>query len=248
MAVTSHGPSSLTSTTSGGGTPLEGATVLIVDDHRLFADAIRSVLERSGARQVDVAGSIDEAMDLATRHRPTLALVSLTLSEAEQGDGIQVGERILAEVPSTRVLGMAGSDESAKIARALASGFQGIAIKDHSLKGFLTAVETTLRSRAGTPTPLRFANNGRSSRPMTSETLLVGQLTSREFHVLQLLVEGLASGRIADQLGISSNTVRSHIQSVLHKLHVHSRLEAAAFAVRHELFRQPRPRSAQRSA
>ncbi|MDP9328372.1 MAG: response regulator, partial [Actinomycetota bacterium] len=104
---------------------MRGATVLIVDDHRLFAQAIRSVLEQSGTEEVEVAGSGDEAVRLAARRRPTIALVSLTLAETGGDDGIRIGERILAEAPTTRVLGMAGSDEIVKIARALASGFQG---------------------------------------------------------------------------------------------------------------------------
>jgi two-component system nitrate/nitrite response regulator NarL len=136
---------------------------------------------------------------------------------------------------------MANADATVRIARALASGFQGIAIRDQSLNGFLTAVETALRNDPRTPNRHRLARESRPSRPVTPETLLLGQLTARELDVLRLLVEGLTSGRIAGELGISSNTVRSHIQSVLHKLHVHSRLEAAAFAVRHELFRQPWP-------
>jgi two-component system nitrate/nitrite response regulator NarL len=222
---------------------MRGATVLIVDDHRLFAQAIRSVLEQSGTEEVEVAGSGDEAVRLAARRRPTIALVSLTLAETGGDDGIRIGERILAEAPTTRVLGMAGSDEIVKIARALASGFQGVAMRDDSLRGFLRAVETALRDTARTPSPLRFARADKGSGPVTPEALLVGQLTSRELDVLHLLVEGLTSNPIAERLGITSNTVRSHIQSVLHKLHVHSRLEAAAFAVRHEVFGQPGPRS-----
>jgi two-component system nitrate/nitrite response regulator NarL len=65
--------------------------------------------------------------------------------------------------------------------------------------------------------------------------LLVSQLTAREKEVLGLLVEGTNSARIASQLGISSNTVRTHVQSILTKLQVHSRLEAATLAVRHGL-------------
>jgi two-component system nitrate/nitrite response regulator NarL len=61
---------------------------------------------------------------------------------------------------------------------------------------------------------------------------LAEQLTAREVEVLQLLAEGASSGRIAEQLGVSPNTVRTHVQGILSKLQVHSRLEAAAFAVR----------------
>jgi two-component system, NarL family, nitrate/nitrite response regulator NarL len=227
---------------------VRGTSVLIVDDHRLFADAIRSALERSGAEEVEVAGSRDEAFRLAVRRRPTIALVSLTLSEAEGDDGIQIGERILVEAPATKVLGMANSDEGAEIARALASGFQDIVMKDDSLGGFLRAVEGVLRGRTRTPSSLRLARGARGSGPVTAQATLAGHLTTRELDVLRLLVEGLTSGQIAGRLGISSNTVRSHIQSILNKLHVHSRLAAAAFAVRYELFRQPGPRSAQRTA
>lgn len=227
---------------------MKGASVLIVDDHRLFADAIRSALERAGAEEVEVAGSGDEAVRLAARRRPTIALVSLTLSAAEGGNGVQIGERIAVEAPTTKVLGMAGSDESAEIALALASGFQDIVMKDDSLSGFLRAVEEVLRGGTITPSPLGFVHGARGSGPVTTQAILVGHLTTRELDVLRLLVEGLTSGQIAGQLGISSNTVRSHIQSVLNKLHVHSRLAAAAFAVRYELFRHLGPRSTQRTA
>ncbi len=65
--------------------------------------------------------------------------------------------------------------------------------------------------------------------------LLAAQLTVREVEVLHLLAEGATSSQIAEQLEVSPNTVRTHVQGILSKLQVHSRLEAAAFAVRHDL-------------
>ena len=72
-------------------------------------------------------------------------------------------------------------------------------------------------------------------RERSGDELMAEQLTSREVEVLQLLAEGASSIQIADQLHVSPNTVRTHVQGILSKLQVHSRLEAAAFAVRHDL-------------
>ena len=70
---------------------------------------------------------------------------------------------------------------------------------------------------------------------------MADQLTSRERDVLELLAEGLHTDAVADRLRISRNTVRTHVQSIFAKLQVHSRLEAATFAVRHGIVKSPRP-------
>jgi len=88
-------------------------------------------------------------------------------------------------------------------------------------------------------TPHRLIPGGHRRRPADDISLLVTQLTSREREVLGLLMEGADGRTIARRLGISRNTVRTHVQSILTKLQVHSRLEAATFAVRHHVVPVP---------
>jgi two-component system, NarL family, nitrate/nitrite response regulator NarL len=116
----------------------------------------------------------------------------------------------------------------------MAAGFHGYLTKDTDLPKLVDAMRVTLEGHTVVPTHL--AQGPRAVRGRQDPaTALAELLTQREREVLALLVNGHGSGHISDVLGISTNTVRSHIQNILPKLQVHSRLEAAAFAVRHNL-------------
>ena len=158
--------------------------------------------------------------------RPDAVLMDLGLPDRS---GLIVGREIIEAHPEIAVVALTALEAPRIVEEALRAGFRAFITKDTSVAAFARAVRTALEGR--TMQPSRFVTR-RVSRPTPSE-LLTDQLTNREREVLALLVEGVSSSTIADRLGISSNTVRTHVQSILTKLQVHSRLEAATFALRH---------------
>jgi Response regulator containing a CheY-like receiver domain and an HTH DNA-binding domain len=212
-------------------------SALIVDDHVLFAEVIASVLEEMKITVVGRAASADEALDLARKYRPTLVLVDLQIAGSELL-GRQIGLRVLAEIPDTRVLALTDSNDSVANRELIDEGFGGLIFKEASLARFQRGIRAALDGDVLIPESLA-AKKRRPTPERDEASLLASQLTLREWEVLQLLVEGLQGRAIAIRLGISSHTVRTHVQSILSKLQVHSRLEAAAFAVHHGLVEVP---------
>ena len=203
-----------------------GTKILIVDDHRLFADVVASALEQLGARIIGPVGNAADAIVAVATERPEVVLLDLALPD---GDGIDTGRGILEVAPETVILALSASTDPRAPTEALKAGFRGFVPKDSRLP---TVVEAIRGALAGRSIMIRSVAPASSSlRGGVSASLLASGLTTREREVLALLVEGLGSRAIADRLQISMNTVRTHVQSVLTKLQVHSRLEAAAFAV-----------------
>ena len=209
-----------------------GTTILIVDDHRLFADVVASALEQMGARIVGPVGNAADAVVAAATERPDVVLLDLSLPD---GRGIDAGRTIVEVHPGTIVLALSASTDPRAVTEAMKAGFRGFVPKDAPLSTVVEAIRTALGGRSVVIPASRSKPMSGSTRGGVSATLLASGLTTREREVLELLVAGLGSRAIAERLQISMNTVRTHVQSVLTKLQVHSRLEAAAFAVRHEL-------------
>ena len=207
--------------------------VLIVDDHALFTDAILPVLQ--GMEEMDVLGvarSGREGLALTRRELPELALVDLGLPDMS---GIALGRRILEEMPGTRVLALTGRKDSEAVSEALAAGFSGYLTKDIPMASFADRVRSALEGEVVRPEPMPSPRPRVRTPEAENAELLASQLTKRELQVLTLLVEGSDNAEIARSLGVSANTVRTHVQSILTKLGVRSRLQAAAFAVRHRV-------------
>jgi DNA-binding NarL/FixJ family response regulator len=206
--------------------------VLIVDDHTLFAEAIRATLENVGMQIVGVARTGREAIRIARREHPDVSLVDVRLPDES---GLVVGQAIMTAVPAGKVIAVTAAQDRATAAEAFRLGF-GFMVKDIPLSKFVGYIDAAVHGQSvGSPRPART----RRSPVVASEALLVEQLTPREHEVLTLLVQGVSGDTIAQRLGISRNTTRTHIQSILTKLQVHSRLEAAAFAVRSGIVKVP---------
>jgi two-component system nitrate/nitrite response regulator NarL len=140
----------------------------------------------------------------------------------------------VSEHDDVKVLAVTALDDPDAAVRALRSGFHGYITKDTDLMRFVALVESALAGQV--VMPRRMTRNGtRKEGRGDYLAALIASLTTREKEVLALLTEGMNGARIAETLRISQNTVRTHVQSILTKLQVHSRLEAAAFAVQHGL-------------
>jgi two-component system nitrate/nitrite response regulator NarL len=206
------------------------ARLLFVDHHRLFADAVRSLLQRERI-EVQVAVTAWESLLAARATDPDVVLIDLGFPDE---DGIRAGRRIVETCPRSKVVAMTATTERAPLRRATQAGFAGYLAKEPPMSAF---IEDILEIVDGGAAPVRrprgAAARSGSGVPHNERALLAEQLTARELEVLTLLAGGADSRRIATRLSISRNTARSHVQNVLTKLQVHSRLEAATFAVRH---------------
>lgn len=207
---------------------------LIVDDHTVFAEAIRSTLEEHGIQVIGVFANGADALRAFRQERPDLVLLDLRLADL---DGFNVGREMLDECPESKILVLTGLDEPRALKDALRVGFHAYITKDTPVVGFVDAVFATLGGQVLPPHPAA-RGTGVPSAGDQRVVLLTTQLTHREREVLELLVAGIAGNGIARRLGISPNTVRTHVQSILTKLQVHSRLEAATFAVRNGIVRR----------
>jgi DNA-binding NarL/FixJ family response regulator len=208
---------------------------LIVDDHRLFAEAIGQSLAASGFADVEVVPTGRDARTAVRQRCPDLVLLDIGLPDDH---GIALGRDLMAEFPGLKVVALTAREDDRSVQDALRSGFNGYLTKNSEPAQFRRALESITDGQ--TVFPHRFGRRSdRSNGHRSHDAFLAEQLTPREVEVLQLLAEGAPSQEIARRLGVSPNTVRTHVQGILSKLQVHSRLEAAAFAVRLELVRLP---------
>jgi len=200
----------------------------------LFAEAVKPTLESFHMEVVGIATTGAEGVDLARRLRPDLVLIDLGLPDES---GLVTGRRILEEFPEAKLVALTALDSPAAVREAMKIGFHGYLTKDMPVSRFASSLRVAVEGQVVLPRRL----TSTVGRPADQDgwALLASQLTARERETLNLLAEGLSGTEIAKALGISTNTVRTHIQSILTKLQVHSRLEAAAVALRRGLVRLP---------
>ena len=202
--------------------------VLIVDDHKLFAEAVQLVLERDGFR-VTVATTAAEALDAVQRFCPQVVLLDIGLPDQS---GLELGEEILSRNPGTKVVILTSLEEPRVLQEAVRLGLHGFLTKDTKLPQLVRAIRDVADGQLVVPHRLAVRRRNGQAEDIA---LMASQITPREHEVLELLARGASSADIASSLRVSPNTVRTHIQSILAKLQVHSRLEAVAFATMHNL-------------
>jgi two-component system nitrate/nitrite response regulator NarL len=206
--------------------------ILVVDDHKLFAEAVQMALEKHGL-EVEVATNADEALDAVLREAPDVVLLDIGLPDRS---GLVLGREILEKQPTAKIVVVTSLEDQRALQEAVRFGFHGFLTKDTKLPQLVRAIRDVAEGQL--VVPHRLATRRRNGESEEVD-LLASQLTTREREVLGLLVAGSNSMDIARALTVSPNTVRTHVQSILAKLQVHSRLEAVAFATRHHLLSNP---------
>jgi two-component system nitrate/nitrite response regulator NarL len=209
--------------------------VLLVEDHASFRQALAFMLEREpGFEVAEQVGSLAEArmLDWETLENVEVAIVDLALPD---GDGLDLIEDFSSR-PRTMTLVLSASLEPGRFARAVEAGASGVLHKSTPIKDIVEAVRKlrageALLSPAEVVEMLRLV--GRERQEEHAARQAVERLTPREKEVLQALAEGLESREIAEKLNVTVETERTHMVNILHKLGVHSRLQALVFAARH---------------
>ena len=200
--------------------------VLIVDDERLFAELLRVALRNAdGIEVVDVVHDVQTAVRRMSELRPDVVLADYHLPD---GTGSDIARTVRATLPETSVLILTGDPSVSTLSDVARSGAVGHLTKDRPFEEVVDGVRAAaLGEILFAPSELQRLLLERESRPRPLEPL-----TARELEVLQLLAEGASTTQASDQLGISSATLRAHVQAILRKLGAHSRLEAVAEAAR----------------
>jgi DNA-binding NarL/FixJ family response regulator len=213
--------------------------VLIADDHALFRDSLRSLLESHDIEVVAEAKNGKEAVDLSWDCKPDVVLMDLMMPEM---DGLEATKRIAAELPDVKVVILTASDDDNNLFEAIKSGAKGYLLKDLESAQFFSLLEGVGRGEpALTPSVARklLDEFARPKKPSKDE-YDPDALTDREREVLELMVQGTTSNRkLAKHLGVSENTVKFHVRNILDKLHLHNRAQVVAYALRTRLVDSP---------
>ncbi len=203
-------------------------SIVLGDDHAVFAESLVAVLAGQGFRVPAVARSLAGTIEAVRHHKPDVCLLARRFSD---GDGITAIGRIMTVSPVTRILILAADRDPDAMRQAVRLGAAGYVHKTCGVRKLVHALERVIGGAVVLDAP-----RASSARSEVSEARrLAAHLTARERECLGLLVEGLDTPAMTVRLGVSTTTVRSHIQALLTKLGVHSRLEAATFAVRYDI-------------
>ncbi len=201
--------------------------VIVVDDHRMFADSlVRLLREEADFDVLDACVDTASALESIVEKEPDVALVDYQLPD---GNGVDLTRALLARVPHLRVVMLTGQSDDGLLLRAIEAGVSGFLTKDQAASVLTDSLRQVARGESlMAPEELRRVLRRVARSPVPSRELL----SERERDVLRLMAAGLTTKMVAERLFLSVNTVRNYSQSVLTKLGAHSKLEAVAIATR----------------
>jgi DNA-binding NarL/FixJ family response regulator len=212
--------------------------LVIADDHALFRDGLRSLLEAHGFDIAAEARDGREAVLACRAHQPDVVLMDISMPEMT---GLEATRLISAELPAVRVVILTASDRDADLFDAIKSGASGYLSKDLESDQFVALLNGVMRGEPAISPEVARKMLGELARGVATERSEPDViLTDRERDVLELLVSGVTSNRdLADRLFVSENTIKFHLRNILDKLHLSSRAQVIAYAMQHRLVDPP---------
>ncbi len=219
----------------------EKIRVLIVDDHEVVRQGLRTFLELHGDPQspaIEVVGEAAngvEAVEFCSRLQPDIVLLDLVMPEM---DGVTATAKIIERDPQIRVIILTSFGEEDQVVPAIRAGAQGYLLKDISPDDLIQALydayrgEVQLHPKAAQKLMSAVSKSEYISSSQTAKQDL-DDLTDREQDVMQLIADGKTNQEIADKLVISESTVKTHVGNILSKLHLKDRTQIAIYALKH---------------
>ncbi len=224
--------------TSDAGRPARTLRLLIVDDHEVVRQGLVALLDRrDGFQVVAEAGTVAEAVAEARKHEPDVVVMDVRLPD---GSGIEACREIRAELPGTRVVMLTSYPDEEAVLSAIVAGAAGYLLKQIRARDLVSALEAVGRGEslldpAVTEKVLervrRIATGGQADE--------LAALTPQEQKILMLVAEGKTNKEIAAEIFLSDKTVKNYVSSILSKLNLERRAQAAAFVARHRIGRSP---------
>lgn len=206
-------------------------TILLADDHPMFRQGLKALLEREGLTVVAEAQDGHQALRLAREHTPDVAVLDLSMPLL---NGIDVARDILKHSSNTQVVLLTMYEDKAYVLEALRAGVRGYVLKAQAAADLLTAIREVIRGAVylspGISKTVVDAYMGKSELPLEP-------LTDRERQVLQLVAEGKTTKEVARLLGLSVKTADSHRSRIMQKLDIHETATLVRYAIRRGFIR-----------
>jgi DNA-binding NarL/FixJ family response regulator len=212
----------------------DAITVVIADDHLAFGEALEIVLAQEDDLQViEVVTDGEAAIEAVERYEPDIVIMDMTMPGM---DGIEATRRIRDTTGDTQVIVLSGTEDELAVGRAVQAGARGYLRKTDAVGDLPTAIRRAFRGDVLNAEDEVNRSLARLHRRRAQEGSLeqrMERLTPRELEILQRIANGETNAKIAAELEMSPNTLRTHTQNVLTKLGVHSKLDAIVAAIRH---------------
>ena len=222
--------------TEQGGEPVKVLSILVVDDHEVVRQGLSAMLDRRpGFQVVAEAGTVAEALEAARRFRPDLVVMDVRLPD---GSGVEACRDIRAEMPETRVVMLTSYPDEEAVLAAIIAGASGYLLKQVRARDLVAGLEAVGRGESLLDPAVTEKVLERIRRIATGAyTDEMASLTAQEQKILLLVAEGKTNKEIASEVFLSDKTVKNYVSSILSKLNLERRAQAAAFVAKHRLDR-----------
>jgi DNA-binding NarL/FixJ family response regulator len=214
--------------------PGKTLTLLVVDDHEVVRQGLVALLDRrEGLQVVAQAGSVAEAVEEARRYKPDIVVLDVRLPD---GSGIEACREIRSELPATRVIMLTSYPDEEAVLSAIVAGASGYLLKQIRARDLVAAIETVGRGESLLDPAVTEKVLERVRRIASGTyTNELAQLTAQEQKILMLVAEGKTNKEIASEIYLSDKTVKNYVSSILSKLNLERRAQAAAFVAKHRI-------------